>query len=539
MLEKNAKLIGGTTKLAGGGWLWIPQNRFLREIGIPSRTEDIVNLLMDEANVEDVKEKESARVLLETFVREGEKVLDKLINAGLDIQPVQCRGEEERRALEFSLQGKAHHWGLTNSQISKLKEWMPSYCADNELDFCPSGRVLFHPQGCHTGLMRLAEIIAEEKKTSFEIRVGKQVVDIVMENGAVVGVRLQNGEILRSKATVFACGGFSQSKKWLNTAKFRILGSCATRSNTGDFLDICEKNSIPIYLDHAWWNQVVLPFDSRRSGVFFLNADSSFVVSSSGHRFFNEKEFYQERGYRQLQPEYRYTYFIFDKRAYERYDGPIKGLGGPIPWRRKEEPWMKLHDECLIYGDNATEIAQKLREKGYPIKAHFESAVEATVEEFNMFARCGRDAAFHRGERASEICWHVRRASDNSFRNKTMFPLDTKDGLYCVVLGAGALDTKSGPKIDAQARILMNENPIPGLYGAGNCVFTSTANSYPSAGTTIGLATVFGFIAGEHAAGLPAVFDTCDGDRCVPATRADAGPNTEQHANATRCGSKL
>jgi len=42
--------------------------------------------------------------------------------------------------------------------------------------------------------------------------------------------------------------------------------------------------------------------------------------------------------------------------------------------------------------------------------------------------------------------------------------------------------------------------PVPGLYGAGNAVRSSTRNSYPASGVTLSNAIFFGWKAGQDAA---------------------------------------
>jgi predicted oxidoreductase len=82
-----------------------------------------------------------------------------------------------------------------------------------------------------------------------------------------------------------------------------------------------------------------------------------------------------------------------------------------------------------------------------------------------------------------------------------MYPLTDEGPYWCVLLGAGTLDTCGGPVIDSSGAVLRPDgSAIDGLYGAGNCVAAPTGQGYVGGGGTIGPALTFGWLAGASAA---------------------------------------
>jgi succinate dehydrogenase/fumarate reductase flavoprotein subunit len=153
----------------------------------------------------------------------------------------------------------------------------------------------------------------------------------------------------------------------------------------------------------------------------------------------------------------------------------------------------------------ATALAQRLEQLGAAaggirLADGFTAELQRSIDQFSGYAQDGVDPDFHRGEKAIELFFNGAGRPGND-RNPTMYPFDPDGPYHAIILTPGTLDTKGGPVIDACARVVAGDGqPISGLYGAGNCIASPSAQAYWAGGATVGLAITFGRLAGMHAA---------------------------------------
>jgi 3-oxosteroid 1-dehydrogenase len=238
------------------------------------------------------------------------------------------------------------------------------------------------------------------------------------------------------------------------------------------------------------------------------------LVSKNGRRVVNEKRSYSERtrvhfAWDPNEAEFpnQVLFMVYDQRTAELFAGNY-----PLPPPGDTPNYLvSAPDPAAL----ATAIQQRLdsiasRIGAISLHKDFAKNLAAQISEYSVDAISGEDRQFARGKYPYDGEWHTAITSKprddtkwapSKTSNITMYPFAKQGPLYAILLAAGTLDTNGGPLINTMAQILDTLGaPIPGLYGAGNCIASPAGQAYWGAGGTIGPAITFGTIAGRQAA---------------------------------------
>jgi succinate dehydrogenase/fumarate reductase flavoprotein subunit len=341
-------------------------------------------------------------------------------------------------------------------------------------------------------------------------------VDGLVRDGdqAVAGVTASTPDgpvtISARRGVVFATGGFSHAPDLANRyLRGPIVGSCSVGTARGDFIPIALEAGAELgNMQEAWWTQLPVELAKTMSEtpelMGFIPGASSIIVNGAGQRVVNEKTMYNERGKVHFEHDAeggypnRILFLVYDDAvAQDPLEWPSRW---PIPPAGVEEPYV-------IKSATLDELRQRITERldhlaqdvqGFSLDPEFTDGLKATIDRFNGFADAGVDADFGRGNLSNQ---HYSEPARPNLKNNTMAPLRAEGPYYAMILGAATLDTKGGPKIDTKGRVLRPDGqPIPRLYGAGNCIASPAAAAYWGGGSTLGPALVFGYVAGKSVA---------------------------------------
>ena len=389
----------------------------------------------------------------------------------------------------------------------------PDYHADLPENVAPRGRHMHPPAGAGGLIDQLAEA---GERLGVRVLLGHRVKHVLRgTDGEVIGVEARVGTrtvLVRSqRGVVFGTGGFLYDADLVRAhLPGKIFGGCSVPTTAGDFIHIGQELGTPLgNMHNSWWKQVLVEQAVRSThsvGSFLPFGDSMLQVNKYGERVVNEKSPYNERTQvhfhwhpsRREYPNLLMFMIWDDAVASNELVWPFRP---PVPMPGDSSAWV-------ISGDTLEELAANVDARLEPLEPHtggarldpeFATTLSDTIGRFNELASTGDDVDFRRGRTPIEIDWNGPGRPDSP--NPTMAPLRSEGPYHCVILGAGVLDTNGGPTINQSAQVLgADGNPIPGLYGAGNCVASINGQAYWGPGATIGPALTYGYIAGCNAA---------------------------------------
>jgi predicted oxidoreductase len=527
-----AETCGGTTAKSSGGF-WIPGNRVMRDRGFQENRENCIAHMALLAYPEDFDfaaerhglSQDGWDLLVSYFANAVRAVEDLESTNDLSYMIMESfRGDDDGLPPWYFTEYDGTYGRLlapkpldeaaarvNGSAFAIFAARGVSAQASNETATMIRARGAAHGDG--TDLV--GQLLSSAKKYGVTVVVEHRVADVITdEAGAVVGVLADTprgrAAVAARQGVVFANGGMEHNE-YLRRRFLRgpIVGTCGVSTNRGDFVAIAERLGAGLAnTSEAWWAELPLEpcLESFEQGdlITQIYGDSSILVDAHGERVVNEKILYNERakvhfvqdatgGY----PNYL-LFNIFDD-AVVQDDTAWPGRW-PIPYAN-DVPSYTLQADTLQELSQA--LGQRLEELsehtgGFALKDGFAERLEQTIGRFNRFARQGRDEDFGRGEKETERYF----SADTRTRpmpNPTMFPFADSGPYYAVILGASCLGTKGGPRINAKSQVVRPDgSPIPGLYGAGNCIGSPAGAAYWGGGSTLGPALTHGYLAGRN-----------------------------------------
>lgn len=225
-----------------------------------------------------------------------------------------------------------------------------------------------------------------------------------------------------------------------------------------------------------------------RGALPFLGLPHTIVVNRAGKRFANEG-FYRYiyyatdiiDGNTQTHPNYP-CWAILDQQARDKYPFGSLMPGQPMP------------EALRVSADSLEQLAEKIGVDA--------AALGGTVERFNGFCETGVDEDFHRGSHP----WGALMCGDQSRQpNANLGPLE-RGPFYAIPLHrlAGGGIAASGLVADQHCQVMgWNDEPIAGLYVAGNSQARLDNGAFMQSGITNARGLTHGYLAGRHAAGKP------------------------------------
>lgn len=491
VLEK-ASLIGGTSS-AGGGVLWAPANPLTtNEADSPEAAAAYLaasteGQMSDDAVANYVKQSAAAVAYLEERTQVRLTPLDRpdyhpeLPGAAIGGRSLDNQAFDGGSDLMSRLRPPTYFPLLTMAERDALDGKAPD--AQLLADRAASGARTM-------GGALVGALLATALDRGVDIAVDARMTMLVRLADELWHVGVSDGQrVIVAESVVVATGGYEWNPQLQASFLKHPVVPISAPSNEGDGLRLALAAGASVDVMPTTWGVPVITahgaeYDGKPSGRMAnveMTLPGSIVVNRQGRRFMNEAMNYHDtsRVLGNLEPTGEGAanlpaYLVVDRRYVDRY--PIAGSTVGVP------------PEWLASAETLAELAER-------IGVDAEGLV-AQVAEFNESAREGVDPVFGRGVNPQDQFL----GDATNLPNPCLAPLETGP-YYAVELHPGVLGTSGGLRVDADARVLDHfDEPVEGLYAAGNVSASVFRGAYPGGGATLGSALVRAYAAGSHLA---------------------------------------
>lgn len=315
------------------------------------------------------------------------------------------------------------------------------------------------PVGDH--LVKVLEKKANE--VGVEIRVETKAVELLIEDGKVTGVKVEDGKgnkyEIKAKAVVIATGGFGANLDLVAKYDPNLAGFPTTNGPgaTGDALNLVEPlNAELVDMGEIQIHPTVVPGKSKLI-TEAVRGNGAILVNRQGKRFINELETRDVVSKAELEQEGKTAFLVFDQNVRES----LKAIEG----------YSK--QGFLVEAPSIKELAAKIGAN--------EEELEKTINSYNEFVQAKSDSEFNRADMKFEL-------------NKAPY--------YAIEVAPAIHHTMGGIKINTSAQVVdKSGKAVDGLYAAGE-VTGGVHGANRLGGNAVADITVFGRIAGKNAAEL-------------------------------------
>ena len=520
VIEKT-DLYGGTSATSGGG-IWVPCNHLMKEHGQTDTSEDALNYL--KACVGNTVPEER----LKTYISEAPKMLkylDDNSHVKFEATPyadyfLDKQGSKDGwRTLDpliinVTIIGKdffkirpSHpqtvFFGFTVNMeeakrlLTKTRGWqwiiaklMGSYWLD-----IPFRLKTKRHRRQALGNALIGRCIKSMQERKIPIWCETSLQSLILEGdvitGAIVHQKDKDIKIMAKKAVILSAGGFESNQKMREKYLPQPTNkewSATPGHNTGDTIQLAQKIGADLSLmDAVWWGPAVRLKDEDCARILFAERalPGLYIVNQQGQRFLNEAASYDEVG-RKLCDTNILAWLIFDATARYKY-----AIGPILPSSAKPDLSLPKSIKKVL------KIAQTIDELAKMIEVPLDKLRE-TITRVNTFSETGIDEDFGKGKDSYD-----RHYGDISVSPNPCLASFKKAPFYAFPLHPGDIGTKGGITTNSDAQALNTKGKvIQNLYAIGNNSASVMGYTYPGAGSTLGPAMTFGYIAARHAMGV-------------------------------------